>query len=404
MKPIAVSQLNGYIKKILLNDPLLGSVRVIGEISNLTYHSTGHIYFNLKDDKGRVSCFFSAQNAGKLDFILEEGMEIIAEGYVSVYEKGGAYSLNIRNAELAGRGRLAVLFEQLKSRLEKEGLFDAAHKKPLPHFPKKIAIVTSPTGAAVHDMLKVIKGRNPLTDVIVFPVQVQGDRAPQEIADMIDFINSKSSPITSDVMIVGRGGGSAEELWSFNEEVVARAIFNSNIPVISAVGHEVDYSISDFVADARAATPTAAAVMAVPDVHAMMDAAERTAYDLYTKLLGVCRRFEGDLNARGTKFFQIALERSIAEKERDAEDAFRKVNAALDSKLWECERKIIDSKNRLTARDPHRIMGAGYGAVLDETGRLKGSAADFKPRDTLTIEFSDGEVVCIVENVIFKER
>ena len=258
LKPISVSQLNGYIKRILQTDPILGNVSVIGEISNLKFHGSGHIYFSLKDANSKINCFLPMDQRKYLRFELSEGMEITASGYLYLYERGGSYSLNIRDINVEGRGNLDLAFEQLKNRLEQEGLFDERYKKKLPLFPEKIAVVTSETGAAVRDIIKTIKSRNCMTDIIVFPCLVQGKQAGADIAKTIAKVNDLYPEI--DVMIVGRGGGSKEELWAFNEEVVARSIFLSEIPVISAVGHETDFSISDWVADVRAATPTAATV------------------------------------------------------------------------------------------------------------------------------------------------
>ena len=265
IKPVSVSQLNGYIKRILQTDPLLGNVSVVGEVSNLKYHGSGHVYFTLKDANSKISCFLPHDRAEALRYELSEGMEITASGYIYLYERGGSYSLNIRDIEVAGLGNLAIAFEKLKSKLEAEGLFDPAKKKAIPSFPEKIAVVTSETGAAVRDILKIIKNRNNYVDVLIYPVLVQGPAAAGEIAAAINHINEKWPD--TDTIITGRGGGSMEELWAFNEEIVARAIYASAIPVISAVGHETDFTIADFVADRRAETPTAAAHMAVPDIN-----------------------------------------------------------------------------------------------------------------------------------------
>ena len=256
LKPIRVGQLNNYIGRVLKTDPILGNVSVIGEISNLKFHGSGHVYFSLKDEASKVNCFLAASNLERISCPMEEGMEIIASGYISVYERGGYYSLNIRDIEVNGEGQLAIQFEKLKAKLEKEGLFAAENKKLLPAFPSKIAVVTSETGAAVRDIIRTIKNKNDYVDILVYPVLVQGPAAAKDIADAITDINENYRDI--DVIIKGRGGGSMEELWAFNEEMVARSIFASEIPVISAVGHETDFTISDFTADFRAATPTRA--------------------------------------------------------------------------------------------------------------------------------------------------
>ena len=263
LKPVTVSQLNEYISRILSTDPLLGNISVKGEISNLKYHSSGHVYFSMIDDSSKINCFLPASYARNLNFQLGDGMEITVHGYINVYKKGGAYTLFIRTTEVSGEGNLSLAFELLKNKLEQEGLFDPAHKKRIPEFPRKVGVVTSATGAAVRDIIKIISSRTKLVDVTVFPVLVQGSEAAANMADTLDMINEKFRDI--DVLILGRGGGSSEDLWAFNEEKLARAVYRSDIPIISAVGHETDFSICDFVADLRAETPTAAAEIAVPD-------------------------------------------------------------------------------------------------------------------------------------------
>lgn len=399
MKPIKVSQLNNYLKKVLLNDPLLGNVRVVGEVSNLNYHGTGHVYFNLKDENGRLACFLAAQNAEKLDFMLDEGMEIVAEGYVSVYEKGGSYSLNIRNIELQGQGELAVAFEKLKEKLEKEGLFSYEHKKALPSFPRKIALVTSPTGAAVQDMIKIIGMRNSLVDITVFPVLVQGERAAADIAHMIDFINENPEFNDIDVMIVGRGGGAAEELWAFNEEIVARAIYASRIPIVSAVGHEIDFSVSDFVADARAATPTAAAAMVAPNTFEMAEDADRLKDDLAAALIRYIAASEQKLNSMNFDFFSLTFKNRLSIEKGELETASALLNASITDAIDSRERELFEMKAALSALNPHQIMNAGYAAILDGLDILKSSATDFKAGDDLHVKFSDGDVDCVVKEV-----
>ena len=223
LKPLKVGQLNSYIGRILKNDPILGAVSVVGEISNLKFHSSGHVFFSLKDETSKVNCFLAASNLERITCPMEEGMEIVASGYISVYERGGYYSLNIRDIEVNGEGQLAIQFEKLKAKLEKEGLFAAENKKPLPEFPSKIAVVTSETGAAVRDIIRTVRNKNDYVDILVYPVLVQGPAAAEDIASAINDINKNHTDI--DIIITGRGGGSMEELWAFNEEVVARSIF-----------------------------------------------------------------------------------------------------------------------------------------------------------------------------------
>ena len=273
MKSVTVSQLNSYVNRILSTDPILCNIAVKGEISNLTKHSSGHWYFSLKDADSRLSCFLPYSRVSALRFDLEEGMEITAYGNVSVYEKGGTYSLQIRDIDAEGEGTLKIAYENLKRKLEAEGLFSPEHKREIPSNPKKIGVVTSPTGAAIRDIISTVKRRNPTVDIILFPALVQGTGSAASVCEGIKTLNEKFTDI--DVLIVGRGGGSMEDLWTFNEESVARAVYESSIPVISAVGHEVDYVIIDYVADLRGATPTAAAELAVPHIENSKDRLRR---------------------------------------------------------------------------------------------------------------------------------
>lgn len=352
IKPIKVSQLNNYIGRILGTDPLIGNVSVIGEIANLNFHNSGHIYFSLKDENSTVRCFLPFSYAEKLRYEMAEGMEVTVAGYVSVYERGGYYSLNVKDLEVSGKGSLAIAFEKIKQKLEDEGMFLPENKKELPFFPSKIALVTSETGAAVQDMLKIIQSRNKIVDVLVYPTLVQGAYAAEDIARAIEDINSNFKDV--DVMIVGRGGGSAEDLWAFNEEKVARAIFNSKIPVISAVGHETDVTISDFVADKRAETPTAAAVMAVPDIEELRE---------YIKSLQV------------TAFRYLT---NYTERNRS---------------------RLGILKAKLDSLNPLRIINSGYGAVLDEKGNWVTSVKNIQKGSKLKILLADGEIEVDVKKV-----
>jgi len=352
VKPVSVTQLNGYVKRVIQTDPLLGNVSVIGEISNIKYHESGHVYFSMKDENSRINCFLPSDRAGDIRYELENGMEITACGYVYIYEKGGTYSFNIRDVEVSGRGNLSIAFESLKEKLLKEGLFDAAHKKSIPAFPRKIALVTSGSGAAVEDMVKIITSKNNIVDIVIFPVQVQGKGAAREISGAIDRINSEFPDM--DIIIAGRGGGSMEELWAFNEESVVRSIFKSRIPVISAVGHEIDVTMADFVSDMRAETPTAAAQLAVPDISEL----------------------KSHLNYMKERLCDLA--RRHVEKKRQSAGAL---------------------KIKLESLSPSGIMSLGYGAILDKNGVLTGAASAFERGDALTVVFADGRIDCDVKEV-----
>lgn len=375
MKPVSVSQLNAYIKRIVQADPLLGNISVVGEVSNLKYHETGHVYFSMKDESSKINCFLPSEVVAAMRCELANGMEITASGYISIYEKGGTYSLNIRDIEVSGQGSLGIAFEKLKEKLFKEGLFDVKYKKPLPKFPEKIVLVTSGSGAAVNDMIKVIKTKNNIVDIMIYPVLVQGEGAARDIAAAIKSINERFPE--TDIIITGRGGGSIEELWAFNEEIVARSIFESKIPIISAVGHEIDITIADFAADVRAATPTSAAQLAVPDINEL-------------------KNYVGSLK-RG---LDDAIERYIVNKRRLLDvyniNAFIKI---FENKIELCEAEIKSFKVKLDSLNPANIMSLGYGAVLDKNGVLKGSVSAFLPGDELSVVFSDGKAVCGVKEV-----
>jgi len=374
IKPITVSQLNEYVSRVLGTDPLLGAVVVKGEIFSLKYHSSGHVYFSIMDNTGKVSCFLPQNYAQSLTFPLSDGQEVILTGAVRVYKKNGTYSLYVRNVELTGDGDLSVAFEEMKKKLALEGLFDSAHKKSIPSFPHRIGIVTSETGAAVRDILKILQSRNHMVDVILFPVLVQGQSAATEIASMIDYIDANYDDI--DTLIVGRGGGSADDLWAFNEEVVARSIYNCTIPIISAVGHEIDFTISDFVADRRAETPTAAAVMAVPAIEDIKRNLASLRDDLYVRLSNklMYHRLQTDNLADNMK-------RSLLDR------------------IGEFQHLSDTLKLRLEENYPYRIMDSGYAVIQNFDGNIMKSITDIQPENRYVMRFKDGFATCVIEQI-----
>lgn len=418
VKPVKVSQLNGYISRVLQTDPLLGNLSVIGEISNLKYHGSGHVFFSLKDEKSTVNCFLAAGNLRHIRYELAEGMEIIAHGYISVYQAGGRYSLNIRDIDVAGQGDLAAAFEKLKEKLAAEGLFDEAQKKLLPEYPKKIAVVTSETGAAVRDIIKIIKRRNDVTSVLVYPVLVQGPDAAPDIAAAIEDINRMDD---IDIIITGRGGGSMEDLWAFNEEIVARSIYRSVIPVISAVGHETDFTIADFVADKRAETPTAAAQMAVPDTQ-MLKEYLKDLKDGLAKGLNDAARYK---EARLKQFDFASLKKSMllridAHKARTdllkknmfselvplmtamqarVDAAGKEIRDRMDAGLKERQMMLERMGERLRDNDPAAIIKKGYAAVVDKERNLVRGTEALDIDDDVTLVFSDGDADCRVTDI-----
>lgn len=388
LKPIRVGQLNNYIGRVLKTDPILGNVSVIGEISNLKFHSSGHVYFSLKDETSKVNCFLAASNLERITCPMEEGMEIIASGYISVYERGGYYSLNIRDIEVNGEGQLAIQYEKLKAKLEKEGLFSAEHKKPLPEFPAKIAVVTSETGAAVRDIIRTIKNKNDYVDILVYPVLVQGPAAAQDIANALKDINAHYKDI--DVIITGRGGGSMEELWAFNEEIVARSIFASEIPVISAVGHETDFTISDFTADFRAATPTAAAEMAVPDTGELREYLRSKKEELASSLIAQIDLRKNRLSALDPNAFSKGIATRIAYEQMNADRIIESMADSLKNRIASGRDRVELLKALLEAADPKAILARGYSVVTDEKGSVISRADKLKVGQNVTIETGSG--------------
>lgn len=375
LKPVTVTQLNEYISRVLMTDPLLGNVTVTGEISNLKYHSSGHVYFSINDENSKINCFFPASYVQNLSYELGDGLEVVINGYINVYKKGGTYTLFVRTVTVAGEGNLAMAFQLLKDRLSKEGLFDPAHKKPIPEFPHKIGIVTSRTGAAVQDILKIITSRNNLVDIIIFPVQVQGEGAAQDIADTIDMISQNDEFSDIDTLIVGRGGGSTEDLWAFNEEVLARAIYRCTIPVISAVGHEIDFSISDFVADRRAETPTAAAELAVPDLREIRLSLEKHKTDLLSRL-----------NAK-VKTDSLMIENCMLE-----------IRNTMERRLAEYSHKLETMKLFLGENNPSSVLKKGYGILEDMSGNVVSSVNHIKEGERYVLALKDGRIIFTVNN------
>lgn len=391
-KIFAVSQINQYIKQQLDSDLLLQDLCISGELSNYKIYPSGHHYFTLKDAEGALRAVMFRGSAGRLRFRPENGMKVLATGRITVYPRDGAYQLYCNSLVPDGVGDLYVAFEQLKAKLQAEGLFDPAHKKPLPPYPHRIAIITSSAGAAIHDMLRILNRRYPLSKVMLLPVRVQGAEAPAEIAGAIRYANRWH---LADVIITGRGGGSMEDLWAFNDERVARMIYASEIPVVSAVGHEPDVTISDFVADRRAATPSNAAEIVAPDQQELrqrLDAMQLRMLQSMQKQLQVDRRqvqllsqarvLQDPMNyvlERRTRLAQLQKQLASAMRQRLAADRerFAKRAAALD------------------AMSPLKVLGRGY-ALVKNGQKLVKSTNDAKPGDRLTLQLSDGTLPAIV--------
>ena len=388
LKPVKVSQLNSYIKRILQTDPILGNVSVTGEVSNLKFHGSGHVYFSLKDEKSRINCFLPSDRAVQITCGLQEGMEVIASGYIYLYERGGSYSLNVTDLEAAGQGELAAAFEKLKQKLSAEGLFDPMHKKPIPAFPRRVAVVTSETGAAVRDILKIIQKKNDCVDVLIYPVLVQGPGAPGQIAAAIRDLNENYPDV--DTIITGRGGGSMEELWAFNEEIVARSIYDSEIPVISAVGHETDFTIADFAADLRAETPTAAADAAVPDTNALRDALATYRDDLKRSLEHLLENRKRRLALCSMENFERDIRGRIAMEQMRADHMIEQMKQQLQARAESCRSRLDLLRETVEAADPERIMQKGYTILTDEEGHVIRDVAGLQKDQKVRLEGAGG--------------
>ena len=389
----SVSQVNGHVKQLMDRDDLLSGLLVRGEISNYKCYPSGHHYFSLKDAQSAIRCVLFRGDAARLRFRPANGMSVIALGRVSVFPRDGQYQLYCTELFPNGQGALDQAFEQLRLRLEQEGLFDPARKQALPAFPKRIALVTSPAGAAVRDMIRILGARWPMAGVLVTPVRVQGDGAAEEIAAAIHTLNNRAD---IDLIITGRGGGSREDLWAFNEECVARAIAVSNIPVISAVGHEPDVSISDYVADLRAATPSNAAELAVPDQVDMRARIEhlrrRLAAAEQARLSGARRELDRLRQSRMLRDMRAPIQDRRLLLDSDQ----RRLAMALDRQLKACRTALAGLSAGLDAMSPLKVLGRGY-AIARKGDQVLASVCGAEPGDHLDVMVSDGVFCCQIE-------
>ena len=388
-----VTELNQFIKDLLDNVPPLTDLLLRGEISNYKMYPSGHHYFTLKDGQCAVKCVLFKGSAMKLRFRPENGMQVIASGRISVYPRDGAYQLYCTGLSPEGVGDLSVAYEQLKEKLRLEGLFDEAHKKPLPPYPQRIAIVTSPAGAAIHDMIRILRRRYPIAKVLLLPVRVQGTEAPAEIAGAIRYANRHQ---LADVLITGRGGGSLEDLWAFNDERVARAIYDSEIPVISAVGHEPDVAISDFVADRRASTPSNAAEIAVPDMaelfRYLQDADERMAQSLLHSL----RRQEDRLAVLEKKRVLTDPTAFLADRRLYLDHVVHRLYAAGKSCVEGESRRFAAAAAALDALSPLKVLARGYAVAQSGDGTILKNAADAAVGERIRVRLAQGSLQCDV--------
>ncbi|MDK0917582.1 exodeoxyribonuclease VII large subunit [Clostridium perfringens] len=389
LKTLSVGEVNNYVKKLVENDFILKNLNVKGEISNLKFHSSGHIYFSLKDENSKVNCIMFKNNAVNLDFRLEEGMKVEIKARLGVYHKEGTYQLYCENIKKAGIGELFEEFHKLKKELSEEGIFDEKYKRALPKFPKRIGIITARTGAAVRDIINVIQRRNKSLDIILYPAKVQGENAADSIIEGIRYFNNEKSV---DVIILGRGGGSIEELWAFNNRELAYEIFNSRIPTVSAVGHEVDFTISDFVSDMRAPTPSAAGELVSPSLQEMIN-------DLVNKKeflhRAIDRRF---LNAkRDVDLLHKGLKgnnpKHIIEKRiKEVNSLEEKLNFLGKRKIDKAKDELIALNSILQTLNPLNTLGRGYSVIMDKEGKVINEVSELKKNDMVKVIMKDGSV------------
>ena len=415
-RTLTVTAVNSYIKALLVSDGNLSDIWVEGEISNFKRHISGHCYFTLKDAESVLKCVMFRTAAARLPFLPENGMKVLARGNISVYERDGAYQLYVEHIEAGGTGALYIAFEQLKAKLSREGLFDPAHKKPIPRLPQRVGVITSPTGAVIKDIMNVTYRRFPTMRLALFPVSVQGTEASGQIADALRFVNEKQ---LCDVIILARGGGSLEELWAFNEERTARAVYGSGIPVISAVGHEVDFTIADFVADLRAPTPSAAAELCAPDIRDLKERVlqQRAALDrqLQARFTHLSQSLSGLQKRLGSmepdKQIELYCQRLSGLQKRLELSAGRTVSlweqkhSQLVQNLYRNGRQLVEKKEErcfrqmaaLEALSPLKVLTRGYSITRSAAGKILYSPDQVKDGDKVTTRLAQGELVSIVQ-------
>lgn len=394
---LSVSQLNRYIKMNFDADENLANIFISGEISNFTNHyRTGHLYFTLKDDSAAVRAVMFNSSAKRLKFMPEDGMKVIARGRVSVYEASGQYQLYVDDMQPDGVGALNLAYEQLKEKLQKEGLFSELHKKPLPPYPEKVGVITSPTGAAVRDIINVLGRRFPYAEIVFCPVLVQGDGANLQLTDAVNLFNSERA---ADVIIIGRGGGSIEDLWEFNDEGLARAVYNSEIPVISAVGHETDFTICDFVADMRAPTPSAAAELAVPDANELQYALSALKNRMFLNVSSGIADRRSRLEYLTSKGALKSPDEMLSNRSQRLDTAFSKMLSSYENRIGGKKVEFISAATALSKLDPMSVLMRGFAFVSDKNGKNVYSSQALAKGDKINVRFHDGSAVCEVKEI-----
>lgn len=395
-----VGQVNKYIKNMFAQDFMLHLISIKGEVSNCKYHTSGHIYFTLKDKAGAMSAVMFAGNAKNMTFRMKDGDQVVVTGSVEVYEKMGTYQIYARQIELDGEGNLYLRFEQLKKELEEMGMFAAEYKRPIPKYAGKIGVVTAQTGAAIQDIRNISGRRNPYVQLILYPALVQGEGAAQSIVNGIHALDRMGL----DIIIVGRGGGSIEDLWAFNEEIVARAIFECNTPVISAVGHETDWTIADFVSDRRAPTPSAAAELAVFDYTQMIDQLSNIKKRMDSNLSGKIEFYRERLSHIKTRVSYSSPANRLNENRKRLADLEERLLLLMQQQIKDKRQKLIMLSTRLDADSPVKKLSQGYAYVAKEDGRNIHSAADITCGDNIDIYLIDGRAKAVISEVDLNER
>lgn len=395
-KVFSVTQINTYIKRMFQSDYALRRISIKGQVSNCKYHSSGHIYFSLKDEGSQISCvmFANARYDG-LKFELEDGQEVVVDGNISVYERGGSYQLYAQEIRLNGIGELYVAYEMLKQKLYEEGLFDHEKKKPIPKNPKKIGVVTARTGAAIHDIISTAKRRNPYVQLILYPAKVQGDGASDTIVAGIKALDQYGV----DIIIVGRGGGSIEDLWAFNEEKVARAIYEAQTPIISGTGHEVDTTIADYAADLRAATPTAACELAVPDIREVMEGITNREYTLRTLLKQVVRRYQMKLQQYQITIANFDPRFQLQEQKMHLAELEEQIHAVMKNKMTDYQHKLELYTKELHGLSPTAKLINGFGYIEGSNGEPVTSVKKVMEGDQISLTISDGTIITKAEHI-----
>ena len=398
---LSVTQINEYIRALLAQDDVLSMIMVRGEISNLTFHRSGHIYFTLKDESSVLKAVMFRSSAQRVRFALQEGMNIIVSGRISVYPQSGQYQLYAEDIQPDGIGALYIAYEQIKERLAKEGLFDAARKKPIPKYPNTVGIITSPTGAAIHDMINVISRRFPMTKILLYPALVQGDNAYKSLISGVQYFNNEQAV---DVIIIGRGGGSMEDLWAFNNVDLAYAIANSKIPTISAVGHESDFTICDFVADLRAPTPSAAAELAVPDTITVRNLLRSYISSAEKSIISDIQKYRNLLRLISSSRVLISKEDLLNEYRMKLDLVSDKLDNGINNLINNRKYEFDILTTKLNAISPLNTLKRGYTIALNEDGRAVSSVDNININQKLYISFADGSISATVNEINKKEE